>query len=1145
MSLQINDENCRNDITTESCDFLLTPQQPTGRPSILRPSQKENLPPKSAVKAMKVTFQTPMRDPQTQRILSPNMTNKQEAAFTLDDCAAALENLHINVSCSSECMLLVESVKMSQEHDGQTAPYLHDDLLVKSGIADCINSDSVDELNPSNPSPKMENSPSKVLFSPNVDSPEKDPSYLQVADALCHESAETIPVENNCTPVEIVDLSTEIKPVIKDLSELVTESTCNIDIVSANSSTAATKVLNSPPVSKGSYKFDPGQIDLIDPFKPRELKLQNSPVRVPESTDSCPEFSKESVNLEINFSDDNTVIRKLFTKNLVEKLPEINDGAKKPTVVKNKVEKIVNREISEDTHVLKASCTIDGNWCDSDINSFTSECSKIPNSPKLQKPGTENLSIRQDDDNLLLKKPESVLGCLIEEKPVICDNLGKKDPLSLCSNLVLKDQKHDAGCCAPYPDELPVKSQGTCNMAFNSLEELNLSKACTNMEVYPSKAHFSPIMDIPAKDQNNLLDVYAVAAAAESIIFNSAISMAEDDCPHGRAVDLSKPAINDLSEFVTKSSCNEITIMDTPTAARKVLESPSTSKASYNFDPDQIDLIDPFKMRGSKLQNSPVGVSQSSERDLETSKAESFKLEFDFTDGNTVIRKSPPKRLGERPPVMKDGAKKRAVIKEKCGSSKTSSSPKLQRSSTRDLIGKESENLLLQQNVFVPASMDSLDQPDISESLKHVEPLKQEIQVSAIKGTSVALSEGQVKELNMEQEPNPLDCSSSKGNLTSVSDRKAFEGALNEDRASVKPGSDADASVFEMDFKPATEFEGLCQPIEIDYLEQFGSSSFKESALRKQSLYLKFDPLLRESPRKTHASVQETKNCLTNVSFNSCSGTLELETENAVHVVEPLQNEEKPKGLDLLGTFTIAEPSALIADISPKLFTPALPFLTVDAIVEVLQYSQKDMDAAIDAVQLKVQEKEIDVLQWKNKHEKLLMQYAEMGKIVAEYECTITQMIEDSHKQKEVAKLDIQKILQEKQQLQDDFNSMEKSYSELFKRFDKQKDVLEGYRKNEEALKKCVEDYVTRISKEEQRYQALKAHAEEKLKRASEEIAQVRSKTKGEIAALQASLRKEQMKIKSMEQSLEQKAKENDELTKICDDLISKMERSC
>lgn len=76
----------------------------------------------------------------------------------------------------------------------------------------------------------------------------------------------------------------------------------------------------------------------------------------------------------------------------------------------------------------------------------------------------------------------------------------------------------------------------------------------------------------------------------------------------------------------------------------------------------------------------------------------------------------------------------------------------------------------------------------------------------------------------------------------------------------------------------ANDFDG-----QIDYLEQFGTTSvsnfllvssncwtvvacckcfyvfcclfgflqFKESALRKQSLYLKFDPLLRESPKKS------------------------------------------------------------------------------------------------------------------------------------------------------------------------------------------------------------------------------------------------------------------------------------------------------
>lgn len=36
--------------------------------------------------------------------------------------------------------------------------------------------------------------------------------------------------------------------------------------------------------------------------------------------------------------------------------------------------------------------------------------------------------------------------------------------------------------------------------------------------------------------------------------------------------------------------------------------------------------------------------------------------------------------------------------------------------------------------------------------------------------------------------------------------------------------------------------------------------------------------------------------------------------------------------------------------------------------------------------------------------------------------------------------------------------------------------------KNEESLKKCVEEYIVKVEKEGQRYQALKTHAEEKLK---------------------------------------------------------------
>uniref|UniRef100_A0A8C2RD07 Uncharacterized protein n=1 Tax=Capra hircus TaxID=9925 RepID=A0A8C2RD07_CAPHI len=56
MSLHIfSDGNVTGDKSTENCDFLFSPPELTGRSSVLRLSQKENVPPKSTARAVKVS----------------------------------------------------------------------------------------------------------------------------------------------------------------------------------------------------------------------------------------------------------------------------------------------------------------------------------------------------------------------------------------------------------------------------------------------------------------------------------------------------------------------------------------------------------------------------------------------------------------------------------------------------------------------------------------------------------------------------------------------------------------------------------------------------------------------------------------------------------------------------------------------------------------------------------------------------------------------------------------------------------------------------------------------------------------------------------------------------------------------------------
>ena len=173
-------------------------------------------------------------------------------------------------------------------------------------------------------------------------------------------------------------------------------------------------------------------------------------------------------------------------------------------------------------------------------------------------------------------------------------------------------------------------------------------------------------------------------------------------------------------------------------------------------------------------------------------------------------------------------------------------------------------------------------------------------------------------------------------------------------------------------------------------------------------------------------------------------------------------------------TRTSQEPR--VAGPAPCDLGPGAPLLPVGPIVDVLKYSQKNLDLAVEATQ-----KENEVL-W-GKCAALQERLLEMGKIMDSFEGTVYQVMEESQKQKELAKAEMQKVLKEKVQLMADLHSVEKSFSDLFKRFEKQKE-------NEESLKKCVEDYIERVEEEAQKYQALKAQAEEKLQQASEEIAQ-------------------------------------------------------
>ncbi|XP_059803765.1 transforming acidic coiled-coil-containing protein 2 isoform X5 [Hypanus sabinus] len=399
---------------------------------------------------------------------------------------------------------------------------------------------------------------------------------------------------------------------------------------------------------------------------------------------------------------------------------------------------------------------------------------------------------------------------------------------------------------------------------------------------------------------------------------------------------------------------------------------------------------------------------------------------------------------------------------------------------------------------------------------------------------------------------------------------------------------------------------GYEQSLEIEYMEKLGSSSpHHDTNAKKQSMYLKIDSL-KESPINcppvrlsvsatscSGSSLDDVEDGVLSSATNKLSGTRPLAPSQEAHLHSPdkpedgdslssssaksdLSTPEEPvasadallsrivghtevDGLDYLQPDTAEKNPSVFAsklqqrDSTPLMDTPitknALYSRTGDSEVEDSladghHYNQRDLDSALRAAREEIVEKEGEAAEWKRKYDESKQEVVEMRRIVAEYEKTIAQMIEDDHREKSISHHTVQQLILEKDQALSDLNSVEKSLADLFRRYEKMKEVLEGFRKNEEVLKKCAQEYLARVKKEEQRYHALKIHAEEKLDKANAEIAQVRAKSKSEQTAFQASLRKEQMKVESLERTLEQKNKEVEELTKICDELIAKMGKS-
>ncbi|CAF3887621.1 unnamed protein product [Rotaria sp. Silwood2] len=171
----------------------------------------------------------------------------------------------------------------------------------------------------------------------------------------------------------------------------------------------------------------------------------------------------------------------------------------------------------------------------------------------------------------------------------------------------------------------------------------------------------------------------------------------------------------------------------------------------------------------------------------------------------------------------------------------------------------------------------------------------------------------------------------------------------------------------------------------------------------------------------------------------------------------------------------------------------------------------------------------------------------------------------------EEIKQELRHVKSERDQMSEDLINAENAYTDVKKRNEKLKLIINEHKMNTETLKRFSEESVRYTEEQKQKYAVLKQHAQEKLNeyiyiliktninyyivlqlhfRANSEIERLRRVHGSETEAVQTQLRYTQLRVQSLEQELrsvkqelEQKKKENIELTNICDELLATNKR--
>ncbi|XP_072929691.1 uncharacterized protein [Epargyreus clarus] len=164
-----------------------------------------------------------------------------------------------------------------------------------------------------------------------------------------------------------------------------------------------------------------------------------------------------------------------------------------------------------------------------------------------------------------------------------------------------------------------------------------------------------------------------------------------------------------------------------------------------------------------------------------------------------------------------------------------------------------------------------------------------------------------------------------------------------------------------------------------------------------------------------------------------------------------------------------------------------------------------------------------------------------MAIVVEEYERTIASLIAETEQDKRRNAEERMRLIKDRDEQTAHLTSMEVSFSDLHSKYEKSKQIILSCKANEDAYKKSIKEFEENFTKMQNNYELLKQHATSKLNHANQELEKMNRAHEAEVLKLNAMIKRKDLHITSLEETLTQKTKANEELTAICDELINKV----